>query len=153
MASERGTSGQRSQNMNQNNGRHTQFNGQRGGFNPNASRERGNGRGHGGNRPISQVYGKMGHTAFVCYHRYEKEFVPNNNNSNKGTNGGNTSTTNNNGKTAPTTMMTTQNINPFMTNTNGGLDLSRYTDSGASNHVTLITITSANRWSMEVIKW
>lgn len=76
----------------------------------------------------------MGHIAFVCYHRYEKEFVPNNN-SNRGTNGGSNSTTTNNGKNAPTTMMATQNSNPFMTNTDGVLDSSWYVDS-ASNHVT-----------------
>lgn len=137
MASGRSTSGQRSQNINQNNGWGTQFNEQCGGFNLNANRGQGNGRGQGGNCPICQVCGKMGHTAFVCYHRYEKEFVPNNSNNNtKGTNGGNNSTSINGGKNAPTAMMATQNNNPFMINTDGVLDSSWYVDNGASNNVT-----------------
>ena len=35
---------------------------------------RGNGSGHGGNRPICQLCGRAGHVALKCYHRFDINF-------------------------------------------------------------------------------
>lgn len=52
----------------------------RGNFGTNSGRGRGGGRdasgAQGGNRPVCQLCGKIGHTVSICWHRYDPDFAP-----------------------------------------------------------------------------
>lgn len=65
-----------------------------------------------------------------CYHRFEKEFSPNQNK----TNTGGSFQPNNNNPT-PSAFMTNQNSNPFVYALQIVTNLNWYADSGVSNHV------------------
>lgn len=113
-----------------------QGNGQRGnGGNPSfsnqnsAGRGRGRGRSGGNNRPMCQVCGKFGHTALICYHRFDKEYSPS---SNEGRGSGGAPM---NSNTNPT-VFATQASNPFVATLETVGDPSWYADSAATNHVT-----------------
>ncbi|XP_062073110.1 cold shock domain-containing protein 4-like [Humulus lupulus] len=56
-----------------NTGSGNRFTGIRGG--PNGGRSRGRGRTGGGSRPTCQICGKYGHSAAVCYSRYEESHM------------------------------------------------------------------------------
>lgn len=107
----------------------------RGNYN-NGGRGRGRGRGRGSgkfnNRPTCQVCGKFGHLALVYYHRFDKEFAPNQNK----VAGGKFYTQQYPNAQQPTAFVASQNTNPFLANAETVMDPNWYADSGASNHVT-----------------
>lgn len=132
MVTNKGTGSPKQQNNNIN--YRQGFNGyQRG----NGTRGRGRGRGYDNynNRPICQVCGKVGHSAMVCYHRFDKEFSPiqNRGNGNMNFNGNmNYPPNRGSGQSQPNVFMTAQQTATPETIA----DPSWYADSGASNHVT-----------------
>ncbi|TYK05754.1 Retrovirus-related Pol polyprotein from transposon TNT 1-94 [Cucumis melo var. makuwa] len=99
--------------------------GQRGGFN--IGRGRGKGR---GNKPTCQVCEKYGHSALVCYNRFNKEFL-----SplvqDRGAQSSNFSKHSN-----LTVLVTGQSVNQFAT-ADTVINLNWYIDSGATNHLTV----------------
>lgn len=90
--------------------------------NQNSKNYRGRGRGRGGNAPrlICQACGKAGHSAAVCYYRFEKNF-------NSFQNSGNSSSSHQNKNSAPTALIATPE---HLYNS------AWYLDSGAPNHLT-----------------
>ena len=103
-------------------------------YTPNASNYNYRGRGRGGRytqngthnsisleKPQYQLCGKFGHTAHVCYHRYDISYQ---NSSNSGTNSLNMNIRNQN------------NIPAMVASSNNLVDDNWYLDSGASHHLT-----------------
>lgn len=110
MASSKDNVNQRNQN---NNGRTNSFGRgyQRGG----GGRGRGRARGYESfnNKPVCQVCGKMGHTALMCYQRFNKEFSGPIQNQNKG---GNVNRQNTQaGPNQPSAFVANQNMSSFVT--------------------------------------
>ncbi|KAA0051521.1 Retrovirus-related Pol polyprotein from transposon TNT 1-94 [Cucumis melo var. makuwa] len=96
------------------------FSGQRGNLN--------NGQGRG-NKPTCQVCGKYGHSALVCYNRFNKEF------SSPLVQDRNEHSSNGSVNPNAAVFVSTQNVTPFTT-PNTVADPNWYIDSGATNHVT-----------------
>ncbi|KAL4038453.1 hypothetical protein IC575_002074 [Cucumis melo] len=86
-------------------------------------------RGNLNNGPTCQLCGKYGHSALVCYNRFNKEFSsPLVQNRNEHSSNGSVSPN-------PAVFVSTQNATPFAT-PDTVVDPNWYIDSGATNHVT-----------------
>ncbi|KAL0551127.1 hypothetical protein IC582_010209 [Cucumis melo] len=108
-------------------------NGKRNNFN-------GCGRGRGrGNKPTCQVCGKYGHSALICYDRYNKE-VAGNVNQNRGFN------PNQNGKQIHADAFITTQKSSSLATPETVVDTNWYVDSGATNHV---TSDHSNLWNID----
>lgn len=102
-------------------------------------RGRGRGRWQGNSRPVCQVCGKLGHSANICYHRFDKQFVlsPHGHGRGQHTHFTPRNPTQTNEHSASShAMVATQNPSVAVASPKSVIDPAWYVDSGASNHVT-----------------